>query len=100
MDHPRRLPIDDPRRISARDAKVLAREEAVSNRTGASSVRCPCNICLGEVHSKRRREMVAIHLREVGRYPFLRGRTRVRSYITCMLVTAYVISDLHYAVNK
>ena len=74
-----RLPILDERRIRARDARVLFREEFVHNRDGLTSVRCPCNICMGEVHSKRKRDMVRVHLEEVGRYPYLRGRTRVRT---------------------
>ena len=72
-----RLPIDDPVRVRARDAKVLEREETLSRRRGQTTARCPCNICMGEVHSKRRWEMIRMHLRDVGRYPFLRGRTRV-----------------------
>ena len=75
-----RLPIHDARHVKARDTQVLEREEFVHNRDGLTSVRCPCNICIGEVHSKRKRDMVRVHLEEVGRYPYLRGRTRVRTF--------------------
>ena len=84
-----RLPIDDPARVRARDAKVLEREEILSRLRGETSARCPCNICMGEVHSRRRWEMVRLHLRDVGRYPFLRGRTRVSSESTIFVSNSY-----------
>ena len=74
-----RLPLHDPRRIKARDARVLEREEHVYDRDRLTSVRCPCNICMGEVRSKRKRDMVMAHLEDVGRYPYLRGRTKVNN---------------------
>ena len=97
MDSQVRLPISHPVRVKARDVKVLEREEVVSRMTGQISARCPCNICMGEVHSRRRWDMVKKHLHDVVRYPFLRGRTRVMLYSTesNALSSFYTLHVLH-----
>lgn len=72
-----RLPLRSSRRIRARDAKLLAREEAVSNFTGVLKRACPCNVCISGVRDVLLRKTVRKHLLMYGRHPFNRGSTQV-----------------------
>ncbi|KAG0632027.1 hypothetical protein M758_1G299200, partial [Ceratodon purpureus] len=75
MDEDVRFPIQDSRRINARDAKLQFREELVADRSRATKRTCPCNICLGEGRSLRFRAVVRDHLRRYGRHASQRGST-------------------------
>ena len=77
MDAEMRLPLRDRRRKDARDVKLIAREEAMADRQGATKRNCPCNICMGENFSLRFRAVVRQHLRLYGRHPCHRGSTEV-----------------------
>lgn len=74
-----RLPLNDPQRIRARDAKLQLRDADRAQRHEMSRIRCPCNLCGG-----RRRPYklatVARHLMHRGRHGALRGWTEVNPF--------------------
>lgn len=77
MEGVSRLPLSDPRRIRARDAKLLLREGRLAQAQTGRKWRCMCRLCIGSVRSARKWEHCAKHLEEVGRHPFHRGITAV-----------------------
>ena len=83
MEQPaHRLPLRSRRRISARDAKLLSREDAVGRGLGNAALKrpCPCNVCISGVRDQELfRRTVHNHLRRYGRHPFHRGSTEVRN---------------------
>ncbi|KAG0571629.1 hypothetical protein KC19_VG028800 [Ceratodon purpureus] len=78
------FPLNDVRRIQARDLKLQYREDMLSDRWHAKdrrngcrlrTIKCKCCICMGSSWSKRSRTMARKHLENVGRHSFCRGRT-------------------------
>jgi hypothetical protein len=51
---------------------------------------CKCNICICENMFLRNRDVVAYHLSQYGRAPFLRGSTTVSSLSACNLNHTYI----------
>ena len=80
-----RLPIQSEARINARDRKLESREKAVAERRGRTHRPCPCNICLGQNHSRKTHGTIHYHLSTYGRHPYHRGSTQV---ITCSSICA------------
>lgn len=88
MEQSARMELSDPRRIALRDAKLLAREEAIARAHGSRKWRCKCRICIGSIRSARKWEQCAKHLRELGGHPFHRGATPVSKSIVIPSVFA------------
>jgi hypothetical protein len=76
----RRLPLHTRRRIQARDAKLLQREEAMAVRDGALKTSCQCNVCIVGIRDEKiLLKSVRTHLELYGHHPYHRGSTQVRS---------------------
>ena len=87
--HAHRLPLRSTRRIAARDAKLLHREDAVAAGLGNAALKrnCPCNVCITGVRDQELlRRTVHSHLRRYGRHPFHRGSTEVRNVPSLILL--------------
>lgn len=69
------LPTTHPLRIQMRDAKMWRRETQILRRTGQSTSRCPCTLCL--FGKPLLRSTHAIHLRDFGRHPRKRLQPQV-----------------------
>lgn len=61
----------------ARDAKLLAREEAIADSRREKKRICPCNVCISGVRNILLRATVRKHLQWYGRHPYNRGSTEV-----------------------
>jgi hypothetical protein len=83
------LPLRSKRRIAARDAKLLYREDTVARELGNAPLKrtCPCNVCISRVRDQELlRRTVQSHLRRFGWHPFHRGSTEVRNVESLILL--------------
>lgn len=70
-----RLPTTNARRIELRDAKMWRRETERQMRTGSTTSRCPCTLCL--FGRPLLRTTQAKHVRDYGRHPMKRLQEEV-----------------------
>ena len=94
-----RLPIDSLTRVRERDRKLESRERAVAEQNRRTNRACPCNICLGENHSRRTHATIRYHLEIYGRHPYHRGSTKVRNGFPNYMYFSYfnVLLGIDYA---
>jgi hypothetical protein len=93
MDGGHRLPLFSRVRIEARDAKLLAREDAKAAQDGVPKRGCKCNVCIRSIREEDlMHRTVRTHLVTYGRHPFHREHTKVGFHFHISVFSTFLLA--------